>query len=183
MHVSQQIISIHAPHTRCDNIVGGIESFLANFNPRTSYEVRRGYDHSGELRLHISIHAPHAGCDTRGPQAPLALLLPFQSTHPMRGATQNIMSAYAIVGEISIHAPHAGCDMRTISWQQFDVAISIHAPHAGCDTLCASIWHIWRPFQSTHPMRGATANLHKNSYELCANNTNLSLIFSESTPS
>ena len=85
VHVSQQIISIHAPHTRCDNIVGGIESFLANFNPRTPCGVRRVRDLFSSDRWK------------------------FQSTHPMRGATVMIWYSYNKV-LISIHAPHAGCD-------------------------------------------------------------------------
>ena len=79
---------------------------------------------------------------------------------------------------ISIHAPLAGCDLLSFYWFIF-LRISIHAPLAGCD--CADVTerstHEYfnprtpcgvRPvkvdeaveeakFQSTHPLRGATA--------------------------
>ena len=56
----------------------------------------------------------------------------FQSTHPMRGATQS-PSGRRRVRLISIHAPHAGCDYRS----------------SGARAARGR-------FQSTHPMRGAT---------------------------
>ena len=37
-------------------------------------------------------------------------------------------------------------------------AISIHAPHEGCDSRTQELTHIRFGFQSTHPMRGATAD-------------------------
>ena len=73
----------------------------------------------------------------------------------MRGATPAKDAAdYKIL--ISIHAPHAGSDHRP-SGRHPGCLISIHAPHAGSDE------HFHRPmrsvieFQSTLPMRGATA--------------------------
>ena len=94
----------------------------------------------------------------------------------MRGATDND----CLVGRqrfISIHAPHAGCDTRSHLLLEKSL-ISIHAPHAGCDQwdrirstvlgdfnprtpcgvrLCAEPLKVrLAPFQSTHPMRGAT---------------------------
>ena len=79
---------------------------------------------------------------------------------------------------ISIHAPRAGRDVRRISkkvlgtyfnprapcgarHQQIailrrDFAISIHAPRAGRDSACACVRRISK-FQSTRPVRGATA--------------------------
>ena len=55
----------------------------------------------------------------------------FQSTHPLRGATESRRSP-AETGLISIHAPLAGCDRRTCHADVTD-QISIHAPLAGCD--------------------------------------------------
>ena len=79
---------------------------------------------------------------------------PFQSTHPLRGATWGISPAYRAF-RISIHAPLAGCDhparcssrqghhfnprtpcgVRLRQRRRSDRAghISIHAPLAGCD--------------------------------------------------
>ena len=90
-----------------------------HFNPRSSCEERHEADHDSVLRSHISIHAPHARSDPPGAfhqmategisiHAPHArsdsikrtwacLLLRFQSTLLMRGATLSylLMSAVA----------------------------------------------------------------------------------------
>ena len=92
------------------------------------------------------------------------------------------------IGNISIHAPQAGCDP---SAAQFNIqtVISIHAPQAGCD--CERLppamemdyfnprtpggvrserdgqngmFHV---FQSTHPRRGAIANVPKKACSNC----------------
>ena len=101
----------------------------------------------------ISIHAPLAGCDCPS-QRYGSRTCRFQSTHPLRGATE----LTAPLGHdliISIHAPLAGCDgaypgrgsdlhhfnprtpcgVRPECSRCGDVVtrISIHAPLAGCD--------------------------------------------------
>ena len=55
----------------------------------------------------------------------------FQSTHPLRGATEPVR-ALTVHGVISIHAPLAGCDWNYGSGS-VRFSISIHAPLAGCD--------------------------------------------------
>ena len=56
----------------------------------------------------------------------------FQSTHPLRGATDGV-AVLPDVAAISIHAPLAGCDvLRNVLCNAAD-DISIHAPLAGCD--------------------------------------------------
>ena len=101
----------------------------------------------------ISIHAPRAGCDMQSelmqtspcyfnPRTPCGVRLwilfanssprGFQSTHPVRGATNK--SAYDIAKDL----------------------ISIHAPRAGCDVSHRSYEFSNNEFQSTHPVRGAT---------------------------
>ena len=102
----------------------------------------------------------------------------FQSTHPLRGAT---ITPHCVVGQcsvISIHAPLAGCDAlnRLLRWILFyfnprtpcgvrprcfrecvaELKISIHAPLAGCDRSAIFVRTLGL-FQSTHPLRGATA--------------------------
>ena len=83
------IISIHAPLAGCDQ------------------RIRvRGLD-----RAVISIHAPLAGCDSGGrPQTTGHYT--FQSTHPLRGATDAARFVRDTAG-ISIHAPLAGCDSKS----------------------------------------------------------------------
>ncbi len=104
----------------------------------------------------------------------------FQSTHPVRGATLRVGHARCRV-VISIHAPREGCDLispitlhcsATISihapregcdWRLRDVVarvlISIHAPREGCDVLISDPPTPSVRFQSTHPVRGATARM------------------------
>ena len=55
----------------------------------------------------------------------------FQSTHPLRGATEARIYSFAKIF-ISIHAPLAGCDLAP-ELKTFYDTISIHAPLAGCD--------------------------------------------------
>ena len=61
----------------------------------------------------------------------LCFLVSFQSTHPLRGATQRL-DARADLIQISIHAPLAGCDVSDLFSFRVRI-ISIHAPLAGCD--------------------------------------------------
>ena len=79
----------------------------------------------------LSIHAPRAGCD-----------------HAHSDDYGNLT--------ISIHAPRAGCDVRLDRFH-FITKISIHAPRAGCDPPSPSSTRLLSRFQSTHPVRGATA--------------------------
>ena len=56
----------------------------------------------------------------------------FQSTHPVRGATQGVLINLA-EKNISIHAPRAGCDVGSGNIWLATNTISIHSPRAGCD--------------------------------------------------
>ena len=147
-------ISIHAPRAGCDAD--------AAFKPaghilfQSTHPVRGATIFYGISResLPISIHAPRAGCDRQ---------------RRRKGAIQYI----------SIHAPRAGCDRRkqarrikpfhfnprtpcgvrpfVSAVNVFPETISIHAPRAGCDV--ARLFRVGSHvlFQSTHPVRGATA--------------------------
>ena len=86
-------------------------SHLADRDAISIHAPHAGRDGNGDSvgqRHFISIHAPHAGRDCIDAIA-AALTCQFQSTRPMRGATD-----YADVVRktlaISIHAPHAGRD-------------------------------------------------------------------------
>ena len=100
----------------------------------------------------------------------------------MRGATQGPCYRSAETG-ISIHAPHAGRDSpvrrsasellnfnpRAPCGARHDcklealdqLIISIHAPHAGRDEYDTEQVISKTTFQSTRPMRGATAKVYK----------------------
>ena len=147
------------------------------FNPRSPCGERR----RGRRLVHragaVSIHAPHAGSD--GFMAAIVLdSSMFQSTLPMRGATERNRVGHG-PGRVSIHAPHAGSDFKAMRVQVWYCSVSIHAPHAGSDSNvgCAlgdlvdvsihaphagsdsrvgAHHRPHNPFQSTLPMRGAT---------------------------
>ena len=146
-------ISIHAPLAGCDHSSGSLRRRVRHFNPRTPCGVR-----------------PSARCPYSGEVV-------FQSTHPLRGATDKFGHT-GKTAEISIHAPLAGCDAAYCVAYSFNtsfqsthplrgatlhgarlsvcVSISIHAPLAGCDMHAPPRSRRARGFQSTHPLRGAT---------------------------
>ena len=82
----------------------------------------------------ISIHAPLAGCD-QGLQAGMFLTRHFN--------------------------PRTPCGVRRVVTEAYDanVGISIHAPLAGCDPAQPMHRRLLQVFQSTHPLRGATAQI------------------------
>ncbi len=80
-------ISIHAPLAGCDRSSIRNSPPYRDFNPRTPCGVRPRVYSNTYRKSRISIHAPLAGCDG-GKPAPRPRLNVFQSTHPLRGATQ-----------------------------------------------------------------------------------------------
>ena len=109
----------------------------------------------------------------------------FQSTHPLRDAT-NPLGVESFFVSISIHAPLTGCDADDAT-HRLVTDISIHAPLTGCDQQ--QILFIYAKadfnprtpygmrlydctddvgatqFQSTHPLRDATLHLLKQALE------------------
>ena len=132
----QYYISIHAPLAGCDP---GLLLLLF-------------------FGIKISIHAPLAGCDRR------TLVIPssfdgFQSTHPLRGATNHqirLKSRFFI----SIHAPLAGCDRPARRNRQSCAHFNPRTPCGVRPSRSCSRPSTTATFQSTHPLRGATA-LHQ----------------------
>ena len=123
-----------------------------NFNPRTPCGVRR----SDGLRRRFQGHFnPRTPCGVRRVDTIFEHLARiFQSTHPMRGATQpSPHSCHHAF--ISIHAPHAGCDPL---WGMPTGRRSNFNPRTPCGVRPAAVMARSRTFsfQSTHPMRGAT---------------------------
>ena len=126
-----------------------------HFNPRTPCGVRPGA--SGTCRLPSRYFNPRTPCGVRQTAAgmvfhvqqdfnprtpcgvrqtlpmPLIAIKKFQSTHPLRGATDQPVQRKP-GWMISIHAPLAGCDMDR-SRRPGKRRISIHAPLAGCDWM------------------------------------------------
>ena len=147
-------ISIHAPRAGCDTPGPITSAAFRYFNPRTPCGVRLQLIGEAVKTVGISIHAPRAGCDVVAMAAP-PYAGAFQSTHPVRGATERVVrlstmvmnfnprtpcgvrppdaGAYCCPDAISIHAPRAGCDLDDLHAANGVVVISIHAPRAGCD--------------------------------------------------
>ena len=147
-------ISIHAPLAGCDRAGAPPGSNRTDFNPRTPCGVRHFWSIVRSISLTISIHAPLAGCDVR---RTLCLYLkdsPFQSTHPLRGATGS-HALFVQQGRISIHAPLAGCDVVCSLLEVVSLRFQSTRPLRGATFLVPTTMHFVR-FQSTHPLRGAT---------------------------
>ena len=78
----------------------------------------------------------------------------FQSTHPLRGATRPSCGS-ARPGLISIHAPLAGCDRLPNRAQRRQCHFNPRTP-CGVRHWCTDKMFGILRFQSTHPLRGAT---------------------------
>ena len=171
-------ISIHAPHTGRDRhccIQRKPQSAFQSTRPirgaTTVYAFCQG-------RLCISIHAPHTGRDTPSWSFTPPWCL-FQSTRPIRGATRRRLCTLTPGSYFNPRAPY-GARHAAATGITLPMLISIHAPHTGRDLPTASIparpqLHFnprapygARPdaqscivqeerFQSTRPIRGATA--------------------------
>ena len=86
-----------------------------------------------------------------------SIILPFQSTHPVRGATRNF--AY-VAGEDSDFNPRTPCGVRlkaAYTGLPFGKFQSTH-PVRGA-TQEGGKGNMYNQFQSTHPVRGATTAL------------------------
>ena len=128
---------------------------------QSTHPVRGATARRAEHPLHRVYFNPRTPCGVRlEASQKLAAEKLFQSTHPVRGATA-VAEREVVEHRISIHAPRAGCDAVGANGRARRNAISIHAPRAGCDWL----WYESQSqsieiFQSTHPVRGATANMY-----------------------
>ena len=154
-------ISIHAPHAGCDPRRCCPSRRGGYFNPRTPCGVRQRPFRRSRRSPYFN---PRTPCGVRPCACALraSMLVEFQSTHPMRGATRvRLYRGFCVY--ISIHAPHAGCETnrkkfffcnchfnpRTpcgvrllhVHFTVNTALISIHAPHAGCDVYkCTSLF-------------------------------------------
>ena len=80
----------------------------------------------------------------------------FQSTLPMRGATWRYIFR-VVVSSISIHAPHAGSDMVHCGTHRKELYFNPRSPCGERRSSSMSLIFSSSKFQSTLPMRGATA--------------------------
>ena len=123
-------ISIHAPRAGCDargRLFREVEE-ISIHAPRAGRDKRQRQHR--KARGHISIHAPRVGRD-QSHLCRCLLLLAFQSTRPVWGATLlgwRPLAAFLI----SIHAPRVGRDGHAARVRKLR-DISIHAPRVGRD--------------------------------------------------
>ena len=172
-----QRISIHAPREGCDDVskerffvkapfqsthpARGATAHITiywyetrNFNPRTPRGVRPLPPTPLSRGKSISIHAPREGCDAVFFVA-LSTIIPFQSTHPARGATMGY-TLDDLDKKISIHAPREGCDDAPGHYLVCTNVFQSTHPARGATCRPQSLPDTLWSFQSTHPARGAT---------------------------
>ena len=88
----------------------------------------------------------------------------FQSTHPLRDATYAFRSHYLLL-IISIHAPLTGCD-RTYDTLNYSLQYFNPRTPYGMRLCLVLIIPTIKIFQSTHPLRDATAQSVKQLAEI-----------------
>ncbi len=126
-------ISIHAPRVGRDRQQAVAAQEQANFNPRAPCGVRPPRPPTAwSAACNFN---PRTPCGVRrSTRRTASATWPFQSTHPVWGATKDKLEMLT-AAQISIHAPRVGCDCGADRGRGQDAA-----------------------FQSTHPVWGATIN-------------------------
>ena len=168
-------ISIHAPHAGCDEASAAARGGTAGF--QSTHPMRGATPSSTRWNQKSRFQSTHPMRGATGLTNRYLTLYRFQSTHPMRGATDSEIF-YKPKDLISIHAPHAGCDRirqvrgdaprdfnpRTPCGVRRRLQISQclflnFNPRTPCGVRLSSLTQPseTKLFQSTHPMRGATA--------------------------
>ena len=150
-----------------------------DFNPRTPCGVRRNVESAKRRHQHISIHAPHAGCDRPCRKTDRCCAI-FQSTHPMRGATSTFSQEQDTTADFNPRTPcgvrlrdaarafhltkdfnpRTPCGVRPLKTALRMRFVNFN-PRTPCGVRQCRAGHQRRvpEFQSTHPMRGATARV------------------------
>ena len=128
---------------------------IPDFNPRSPCGERPRLGTAADLPIRISIHAPLAGSD-RALRRKSSCNTLFQSTLPLRGATH---PHHQILVQVLDFNPRSPCGERPKKTETLYIVegISIHAPLAGSDQRAALCVPPLGRFQSTLPLRGATA--------------------------
>ena len=147
-------ISIHAPRAGRDETGEAIPALTLQF--QSTRPVRGATASALEPlpRDAISIHAPRAGRDFTT-EAQAEAYIKFQSTRPVRGATGGLQAGN-IQQKISIHAPRAGRDTDKPETFKGNIYFNPRAP-CGARPYDNVGGYIEPLFQSTRPVRGATA--------------------------
>ena len=155
-------ISIHAPLAGRDVRSPVCPTGGKYFNPRAPCGARLSPMLAGLLALHISIHAPLAGRDRRI-CAVYDQGTPFQSTRPLRGATERLGALHRKpIFQSTRPLRGATPDSRPAwaGWPDFN-------PRAPCGARRFLNRYVFRRqiFQSTRPLRGATHQYRRQEME------------------
>ena len=158
-----------------------IRHSLFDFNPRSPYGERPHFARGGLSEIYISIHAPRVGSDLRSVNGQM-LIWHFNPRSPCgeRPADCGVykqdhhFNPRSPCGERLCYAkrlnltrdfnPRSPCGerrqnlLRIISNREF---ISIHAPRVGSDIRNTTFRKLDIVFQSTLPVWGATAKMHR----------------------
>ena len=171
-------ISIHAPLAGRDTVRPLLTIHTQYFNPRAPCGARPSVPAKSFLPFVISIHAPLAGRDV-SPPVPRMPSFGISIHAPLAGRDRCWFSGGKFLSDFNPRAPcgarlrplppasgsanfnpRAPCGARRLLRRstRHGSVISIHAPLAGRDS--ALLFHACRAsvFQSTRPLRGATAS-------------------------
>ena len=186
-------ISIHAPRAGCDCGAAADGLRRADFNPRTPCGVRRFTPVEIKSLYAISIHAPRAGCDK---EIKVGQVTGFISIHAPRAGCDKIILVR--VKKRDNFNPRTPCGVRRLKRKLF-FCLTDFNPRTPCgvrlfDRKNPFMLRNFNPrtpcgvrlvgdysdkngetFQSTHPVRGATANLTVLPDQICARGTKKSL--------
>ena len=151
-------ISIHAPRVGSDSSSMRSRKCELDFNPRSPCGERPGQGRIPRPVLSISIHAPRVGSDVLDLSSSHTTSL-FQSTLPVWGATWCwlLQWPYPL---ISIHAPRVGSDPADCGAYKQDNHFNPRSP-CGERHITFSNIRLGFIFQSTLPVWGATAKMHR----------------------
>ena len=125
-------ISIHAPHTRSDQPLWKRPSANLNFNPRSSYEERRGSPALSFQRQKFQSTLLIRGATTEPERAESVADFNPRSSYEERPVCPPPLK---VIDIISIHAPHTRSDSQSSQRCSCVPQISIHAPHTRSDNL------------------------------------------------
>ncbi len=156
--LARHIISIHAPLAGCDAAVAKLYRAAVWIS---IHAPLAGCDENSDVvprPNEISIHAPLAGCDRRRDFL-LSQAGAFQSTHPLRGATQRIHEQMVLHAFQSTHPLRGATGRKRYVPSAVSVFQSTH-PLRGATNGCGHGLSCPAGFQSTHPLRGATDPAH-----------------------
>ena len=147
-------ISIHAPLAGRDTADRARQCVFFDFNPRAPCGARLAPQAS---KWPLRYFNPRAPCGARLLAHPASCGYGlFQSTRPLRGATVH-QAIPAVCRSISIHAPLAGRDCISATSLTHVPYFNPRAP-CGARLLSTPTRRRSMEFQSTRPLRGATAS-------------------------